>query len=54
MLPASDPESSPRMGACVVTLVTGETVTWAGAAPAGRQFLSPGTKCRRAGAPSAA
>lgn len=38
------PPSSDKRGAVVVTLVTGETVTWADAA-AGRQFRSPGTRC---------
>lgn len=44
------PLASPSalLGTVVVILVTGDTVTWAGAAPAGRQFRSPGTKCRRA------
>jgi len=44
-------ETRPPSSRCtvVVTLVTGETVTWAGAAPDGRQLRSPGIKCRRAG-----
>jgi hypothetical protein len=49
MLPPGVAMPSDRMGTVVVTLVTGETVTWAGAAPAGRQLRSPGTKWRRAG-----
>lgn len=45
------PLLSIRAGIVVVMLVTGDKVTWAGAAPAGRQTRSPGTRCRLGATP---